>query len=131
LAVGDNAKAAFMTRGLAEITRLGIALGADPITFGGLSGIGDLLATCASSRSRNHRVGVELAAGRSLEEILAGMEETAEGVATTRAACDLAARTGIDMPIAVALHGILFKGDDVATTIDQLLTRAPAPEVRA
>ncbi|MGN6484463.1 MAG: NAD(P)H-dependent glycerol-3-phosphate dehydrogenase, partial [Thermomicrobiales bacterium] len=130
LHLGDNAKAAFITRGLAEITRLGLALGADARTFSGLSGIGDLLATCASTRSRNHRVGVELAMGRSLAEIIAGMEETAEGVATTRAARDLAARMGVEMPIADALHAILFEGRDVATAIESLLLRAPAPEIR-
>ncbi|MGC4106115.1 MAG: NAD(P)H-dependent glycerol-3-phosphate dehydrogenase [Thermomicrobiales bacterium] len=130
LALGDNAKAAFITRGLAEITRLGIAMGADPLTFGGLSGIGDLLATCASTRSRNHRVGEELAAGRSLEAILADMQETAEGVATTRAARDLAARVGVEMPITEALYGVLFAGTDVAAAIESLLVRTPAPEVR-
>lgn len=130
LGMGDNAKAAFITRGLAEITRLGVALGADPGTFGGLSGIGDLLATCASARSRNHRVGAELAAGRSIGDILAGMQETAEGVATTRAALDLANRTGVELPIAVALAGVLFEGTDVSTAIESLLMRAPVPEIR-
>ena len=130
LALGDNAKAAFITRGLAEMTRLGIALGADPLTFGGLSGVGDLLATCASTRSRNHRVGVELAAGRSLDAILAGMDETAEGVATTTAARDLAARVGVEMPIADALYAVMVEGRDVAAAIESLLLRAPVPEVR-
>jgi len=131
LGLGDNAKAAFITRGLAEITRLGVAMGADLATFGGLSGIGDLLATCASPRSRNHRVGAELAAGRSLDEIIAGMQETAEGVATTRAALDLAARHHVEMPIAAALAGVLFEGMDVSETIESLLLRSPAPEIRA
>jgi len=130
LRLGDNAKAAFITRGLAEITRLGVALGADPLTFSGLSGIGDLLATCASTRSRNHRVGVELAMGRPLARILADMEETAEGVATTQAARDLAARLGVDMPIADALHAVLFEGRDVAAAIEALLLRTPVPEIR-
>ncbi|MGC4191858.1 MAG: NAD(P)H-dependent glycerol-3-phosphate dehydrogenase [Thermomicrobiales bacterium] len=130
LHLGDNAKAAFITRGLAEITRLGIAMGADPLTFGGLSGIGDLLATCASTRSRNHRVGIELATGRPLDAILADMQETAEGVATTRATCDLAARMGVEMPIAEALQGVLFKGTNVARAVESLLVRAPVPEVR-
>lgn len=128
--LGDNAKAAFMTRGLAEITRLGVALGADPLTFGGLSGIGDLLATCASAHSRNHRVGVELAAGKPLGAIVAGMTETAEGIATTKAARDLAARLGVEMPIADALHGVLFEDREVGTAIEALLLRAPVPEVR-
>ncbi len=90
LGYGDNAKAALITRGLAEISALGVAMGANPLTFSGLAGLGDLMATCASPLSRNHFVGVELGRGRALEEIVATMEGVAEGVATTRAAWELA-----------------------------------------
>lgn len=128
LQMGENAKAAFITRGLAEITRLGVALGADPLTFGGLSGVGDLLATCTSTQSRNYRVGLGLAAGQPLETILSTMGETAEGVTTTRAAAALAARVGVEMPITEALHGVLFAGTNVASAIEGLLLRSPTGE---
>jgi glycerol-3-phosphate dehydrogenase (NAD(P)+) len=104
---GDNAKAALITRGLAEITRLGVALGANPMTFAGLSGLGDVIATCASRLSRNHRVGEELARGRPLGEILAGLGHVAEGVTTTGAACVLAERHGVEMPITAGIARIL------------------------
>jgi len=128
LHMGENAKAAFITRGLAEITRLGVALGADPLTFSGLSGVGDLLATCTSTQSRNYRVGLGLAEGRPLETILSEMGETAEGVTTTRAAYGLATRIGVEMPITEALHGVLFGGTDVASAIEGLLLRSPTGE---
>jgi glycerol-3-phosphate dehydrogenase (NAD(P)+) len=104
---GDNAKAALITRGLAEITRLGVALGASPMTFAGLSGLGDVIATCASRLSRNHRVGEELGRGRPLAEILAGLGHVAEGVTTTRAARALAERHGVEMPITTSIDRIL------------------------
>lgn len=96
---GANARAALMTRGLAEITRIGVALGAEPATFLGLAGMGDLLLTCTGDQSRNRRVGLGLGAGRSLDEIVAELGEVAEGIQTTRAACRLAARLGVDAPI--------------------------------
>lgn len=120
---GNNARAALMTRGLAEITRLGIALGAKPTTFLGLSGMGDLILTCTGDLSRNRRVGLELGRGRQLPEILASMGEVAEGVRTTRAVCQLAGRTGIEMPIAETVRALL---DGEVTPLDaglQLMTR--------
>jgi glycerol-3-phosphate dehydrogenase (NAD(P)+) len=107
---GDNAKAAFMTRGLTEMAALGVALGASPLTLSGLTGLGDLMATCASPLSRNHYVGVELAKGRSLEEITRSMTEIAEGVTTTLAARNLARQLGLEMPITEQIYQVLFKG---------------------
>jgi glycerol-3-phosphate dehydrogenase (NAD(P)+) len=107
LQYGDNAKAALITRGLAEITRLGVALGAQPATFAGLSGLGDVIATCASPLSRNRRVGEAIGRGRPLAETLAELDHVAEGVATTSAAGDLARRIGVDMPITFGLERVL------------------------
>jgi glycerol-3-phosphate dehydrogenase (NAD(P)+) len=107
LGTGLSARAALMTRGLHEITRLGVALGADPLTFQGLSGMGDLILTCTGDLSRNRTVGLELARGRSLAEIVAGMNEVAEGIRTTHAACGLAEALGMDMPIAFGLRAVL------------------------
>ncbi|MCP4038601.1 MAG: NAD(P)-dependent glycerol-3-phosphate dehydrogenase [bacterium] len=104
---GHNTRAAIMTRGLAEITRLGIRMGADPTTFLGLSGMGDLILTCTADLSRNRRVGIQLGRGRSLEQILADMNEVAEGVRTTRAVCRLADRLEVDMPIAKGVQEVL------------------------
>jgi len=123
LAFGDNTKAALVTRGLAEITRLGVALGAASETFMGLSGIGDLVATCASRRSRNHYVGYCLAAGRTLDEILAGMDMIAEGVPTTEAAVRLAETTGVEMPITRAVHAVLFEGQRPLDAVRELMLR--------
>jgi len=107
LGTGLSARAALMTRGLHEIARLGIQLGADPLTFLGLSGMGDLILTCTGDLSRNRSVGLELARGRSLAEIVRGMNEVAEGVRTTYAACGLAAKLGMEMPIASGLKTVL------------------------
>jgi glycerol-3-phosphate dehydrogenase (NAD(P)+) len=104
---GHNARAALMTRGLAEITRLGIALGAQPTTFLGLSGMGDLILTCTGDLSRNRRVGIELGCGRKLPDILQEMGQVAEGVRTTRAVCRLAERIGVEMPIAETVRAVL------------------------
>jgi glycerol-3-phosphate dehydrogenase (NAD(P)+) len=112
LGYGDNAKAAFMTRGLTEMTALGVALGATPLTFSGLAGLGDLIATCASPLSRNHYVGVELTKGRSLEEITASMTAVAEGTSTTIAAWNLAQQMGLEMPITERIYQVLYKGVD-------------------
>jgi glycerol-3-phosphate dehydrogenase (NAD(P)+) len=130
LQAGDNAKAALVTRGLAEIARLGVACGAEPLTFAGLSGMGDLIATCSSPLSRNHQVGAGLAQGRRLAEIQEAMVGTAEGVATTRAAVQLAARTGVDMPIASQMYRVLFDGVSPADAIARLMERDPGPEWR-
>ena len=128
LGVGDNAKAAFMTRGLAEITRLGMAVGAKPATFAGLAGMGDLIATCSSTLSRNHHVGEELAKGKSIADIRATMDNVAEGVDTTPPALELADRLGVEMPIAQGLHDVMFGGLSVPDAIAGLMGRAPKPE---
>ena len=112
LGYGDNAKAAFMTRGLTEITALGVALGANPLTFSGLAGLGDIIATCASPLSRNHYVGVELAKGRSLTDIINSMSGVAEGVTTTLVARNLAQNLGLEMPIANMVYKILYESAD-------------------
>ena len=110
LGYGDNAKAALITRGLTEMTALGVALGAHPLTFSGLAGLGDLIATCASPLSRNHYVGVELAKGRPLAEILDSMEGVAEGVTTTIAASALAKHHELEMPITEKIYQVLYEG---------------------
>ena len=128
LELGDNAKAAFVTRGLHEITRLGIALGARHDTFTGMTGMGDMIATAFSPLSRNRHVGEELAKGRRLQEILAAMDMTAEGVPTTRAAVALAEQHSVEMPIAEMTGRVLFDGFDPSRAIGELMRRAPAPE---
>lgn len=128
LRAGDNAKAAFMTRGIAEIARLGVALGADPLTFAGLSGIGDLICTCSSDLSRNHRVGVKLASGESLDAILASMGEVAEGVDTTRATVKMARDLHIEMPIAEEMYQVMFEGKSPLDAVIALMGREPRHE---
>jgi glycerol-3-phosphate dehydrogenase (NAD(P)+) len=128
LGFGDNTKAALVTRGLAEMTRLGVALGAAPETFMGLSGIGDLVATCASRRSRNHYVGYRLALGRTLDEILSGMDMIAEGVPTTEAAVRLAHATGVEMPITRAVHAVLFEELRPLDAVRELMLREARDE---
>ncbi len=129
LGYGDNAKAAFITRGLAEISRLGIAAGANPLTFSGLAGMGDLVATCASDLSRNHQLGRRLAAGEKLDTILQSTHAVAEGVWTTRAALQLAGRYGVEMPIAQQLGQVLFEGLDPQRAVPELMTRDPKGEL--
>lgn len=129
LGAGDNAKAAFITRGLAEIARLGVAAGAHPLTFAGLAGVGDLIATCASPLSRNRQVGERLARGERLEAIIADLGQVAEGITTTRAACELAATLGVELPIAGELARVLFEGKPVAAAIHDLMTREPRDEL--
>lgn len=125
---GDNAKSVYMTRGLAEITRLGVAAGANPLTFAGLAGVGDVLCTCASRHSRNHYVGEELAKGRSLADIQASMKMIAEGVDTTRAALKLARRYGVEMPITEAIYQVLFEGKDPRRVVKEMMLRDPKRE---
>jgi glycerol-3-phosphate dehydrogenase (NAD(P)+) len=127
--LGDNAKAAYVTRGLAEITRVGLAAGADPLTFQGLSGLGDLVATCYSPLSRNRGVGEQLAAGRKLGIILSKMEEVAEGVDTIPAALMLAARFGVEMPITEQADAVLFRGRPPLEALRMLLEREAKPEI--
>ena len=110
LGYGDNTKAAFITRALTEIIALGVALGASPLTFSGLAGLGDVITTCASPLSRNHYVGTELARGRSLDEIADSMTNVAEGVTTTAAAWNLAQQLGLEMPITEKIYRVLFTG---------------------
>lgn len=129
LGAGDNAKAAITTRGLAEMTRLGVAMGANPLTFAGLAGIGDIMATCSSALSRNHRLGVELAAGRRWSEIEGTLPGVAEGAYTVRAAMALAERQGVDMPIAREVHAVLYEGKDVRTSVVDLLARESRDEL--
>ena len=118
---GDNAKAAFVTRGLTEMAALGVALGASPLTLSGLAGLGDLMATCASPLSRNHYVGVELVKGRSLEEITASMAGVAEGISTTIAVWNLAQQLGLEMPITENIYQVLYNGVEPRQVIGKLL----------
>jgi len=128
LGFGNNTRAALITRGLAEITRLGVALGANPLTFAGLAGMGDLILTCTGALSRNRSVGLELGEGRKLPEILAGMTQVAEGVRTARSAHDLACRQGIEMPIVDAVHAVLFEELEPRIAVERLMLREPKAE---
>ena len=129
LGFGDNGKAGLLTRGLAEMTRLGIVAGANPLTFAGLAGIGDLIATCGSNLSRNHRLGVELAKGRAWADIEATLPGTAEGAYTVKAALALAARLGVEMPIAREVERALFEGKSVQRCLVDLLARESKDEL--
>jgi glycerol-3-phosphate dehydrogenase (NAD(P)+) len=121
--LGYNSQAAIITRGLAEMTRLGVALGARASTFAGLAGIGDLVLTCTGSLSRNRSVGCEIGAGRTLEQALAGKPTVAEGVVTTKSAFALAQREGVDMPIVTTVYRILFEGHTAKRAIPELMAR--------
>ncbi|MBR9990288.1 MAG: NAD(P)-dependent glycerol-3-phosphate dehydrogenase [Gemmatimonadetes bacterium] len=129
LGLGHNAAAALITRGLAEMTRLGVKLGSNPLTLAGLAGMGDLILTCTGGLSRNRHVGVELGKGRTLDEVLAGMTMVAEGVQTTRAAHALALRSGIEMPIVAEVHAVLFEGRTAAEAVENLMMREPKAEL--
>jgi glycerol-3-phosphate dehydrogenase (NAD(P)+) len=129
LGLGLNARAALITRGLAEITRLGTALGAQPGTFMGLTGMGDLILTCTGDLSRNRRVGLALAQGKQLDTIVKELGHVAEGVPCAKAVRELAAKLGVDMPITNAVAGVLFDGASVQETVDQLLARDPRNEL--
>jgi glycerol-3-phosphate dehydrogenase (NAD(P)+) len=128
LGYGENALAALVTRGLVEITRLGVRLGADPLTFVGLAGVGDLVATCLSKQSRNHHVGEELGRGRQLDDIIASMNMVAEGVKSCAGILAMAERVTCDMPIATRVGKVLYEGADVKEMVDSLLTRDAEPE---
>ncbi len=123
LGLGLNARAGLMTRGLREITRLGTRMGADPMTFLGLAGMGDLVLTCTGDLSRNRRVGMQLAAGRSLAEIVGATSEVAEGVRTTRAACALAELHGVEMPISEGVRRVLDGELSPRAAVELLMTR--------
>jgi glycerol-3-phosphate dehydrogenase (NAD(P)+) len=128
LEFGLNTRAALITRGLVEITKLGLALGARKETFSGLAGIGDLVLTCTGEISRNHRVGHELGRGRTLAEILAGMKMVAEGVYTTVAARRIARALGVEMPISEQIYQVLYRGKTPRKAVEELMSRTLKPE---
>ena len=128
LGYGDNAKSALMTRGIVEITRFGTALGAEPLTFAGLAGMGDLITSCVSRHGRNRAVGERLGKGESLKQILDSMDAVAEGVTTTRSVYELADRRGIDMPITREVYRVLFEGKSPAEATNSLMDRPPRGE---
>lgn len=125
---GDNAKAAIVTRGLAEVTRLGVRLGANPSTFSGLAGIGDLVVTCSSKHSRNRYVGEQIGKGKTLEQVLAEMVMVAEGITTTKAVYELAQKLGVEMPITTAVYEMLFHQKNPKELVYELMTREPKEE---
>jgi glycerol-3-phosphate dehydrogenase (NAD(P)+) len=129
LELGDNTKAALMTRGIAEITRLGVQMGADVMTFAGLAGIGDLIVTCTSMHSRNRRAGIQLGQGKSLEEVLEGMGMVVEGVRTTKAAQILSQKFGVEMPITNHVYKVLFEGLDPDQAVRDLMLRGKKNEM--
>jgi glycerol-3-phosphate dehydrogenase (NAD(P)+) len=129
LGFGDNTRAALLTRALAELTRLGVALGGQPATFAGLAGMGDLIATCTSTQSRNHRVGVELAKGRKLDDIISEMKMVAEGVKTTRSVLTLSESAGVEMPIATQVGNVLYEGHHPREAVMSLMTREARSEL--
>jgi glycerol-3-phosphate dehydrogenase (NAD(P)+) len=128
LGFGSNSRVALMTRGLAEITRLGVALGANPMTFAGLSGMGDLVLTCSGDASRNRRVGLALGQGKKMADILAEMRQVAEGVKTAKVAKELAARLGVSAPITDMMYAIIHEGVPVRDAISRLLSRPTRSE---
>lgn len=129
LGFGLNARAALLTRGLSEMMRLGMKMGANPLTFGGLSGIGDLILTCTGDLSRNRTVGLRIARGESLEEISRSMVAVAEGVITTRSLRQLAAREQVDMPIAEQVYQILYQGKEPMEALNELMNRPLKREI--
>lgn len=131
LGFGDNAKAALITRGLAEISRLGVKMGANPLTFSGLAGMGDLIVTCTSVHSRNWRAGHMLGKGYTLDEILEQMGMVVEGVRTTKAAHQLAEKYDVSMPIAEALYSVLFEDKNPRQTVEELMIRVKKQELDA
>jgi len=126
---GHNARAALITRGLAEITRLGVRMGANPMTFAGLAGMGDLVLTCTGDLSRNRSVGLKIGQGYSLQEVLDGMDMVAEGVRTSRSARDLARKWEVEMPITDQVFDILYRGKDPREAVRDLMTRELKPEL--
>ncbi len=126
---GDNTKAAIMTRGIYELTRLGVKMGAQPKTFAGLSGIGDLIVTCMSRHSRNRHVGEQVGKGRRLKDVLKEMVMVAEGVATAKSVFDLAKKHHVDMPIVSAVYKVLFEGENPQRATEELMTRDAKGEV--
>jgi glycerol-3-phosphate dehydrogenase (NAD(P)+) len=123
LGYGDNTKAALMTRGITEIARLGVAMGADPLTFAGLSGIGDLIVTCTSMHSRNRRAGILIGKGKSIEEAQEEIKMVVEGINTTRSTYELSKKIGVEMPITEELYNVLFMEKDPKTAVAELMLR--------
>ncbi|MGW5653607.1 NAD(P)H-dependent glycerol-3-phosphate dehydrogenase [Streptomyces humi] len=130
MGLGDNAKGSLITRGLAETARLGSALGADPLTFSGLAGLGDLVATCSSPLSRNHTFGTNLGKGMTLEETIAVTRQTAEGVKSCESVADLARRHGVEMPITETVVDIVHEGKPPVVALKELMSRSAKPERR-
>jgi glycerol-3-phosphate dehydrogenase (NAD(P)+) len=128
LGFGDNSKAALLTRGLAEMTRLGVALGAEPLTFSGLAGVGDLVTTCYSPYGRNRAAGVKLGKGMTLDEVEGSTAMVAEGVRSAPAILDLARRAGVEMPIAEEVRAVIYEGKDPRKAVIDLMTRPPKAE---
>ncbi|MFE2033497.1 NAD(P)H-dependent glycerol-3-phosphate dehydrogenase [Streptomyces scopuliridis] len=128
MGLGDNTKATLMTRGLAETTRLGLAMGADPHTFSGLAGMGDLIATCSSPLSRNHTFGTNLGRGMTLQETIAVTKQTAEGVKSCESVLDLARRHGVDMPLTETVVDIVHNGKPPLVALKELMSRSAKPE---
>jgi glycerol-3-phosphate dehydrogenase (NAD(P)+) len=128
LGLGDNAKAALITRGLAEMARLGVAMGADPLTFSGLSGMGDLITTCESEHSRNRSLGEQIARGKTLDEIMSGTAMVAEGARTAQPALDLARDRGVELPIAEQVQRVLYEGADPSEAVGSLMRREAKSE---
>jgi glycerol-3-phosphate dehydrogenase (NAD(P)+) len=128
LGLGHNARAALVTRGLAEISRIGVAMGAQPSTFAGLSGMGDLVLTCTSRLSRNYSVGERIGRGEKISDILSGMKQVAEGVENSATACSLARHLSVPAPIAMEVHAMLHDGKTPQAAVEALLGRDPKPE---
>jgi len=129
LGLGNNARAALITRGLAEMTRLAVKMGGNPLTLSGLPGLGDLVLTCTGELSRNRKVGIQIAQGRGLEEILGGMRMVAEGVRNTRSVQLLAHRLGVEMPIVEQMHLVLYEGKEPVDAVRDLMQRSLKAEI--
>jgi len=129
LGFGHNTRAAAITRGLAEITRLGVRLGCNPLTLAGLAGMGDLVLTCNGPQSRNRQAGLLFAQGKTLVQVQAEMKQVAEGIRTVRSVHDLAAKVGVEMPISAAMYRVLYEGKPVGQVMSDLLGRPPRHEL--
>ena len=129
LGFGHNTRAAVITRGLAEISRLGVRLGCNPLTLAGLAGMGDLVLTCNGPQSRNRQAGLLFAQGKSLAEVQTAMRQIAEGIRTTRSVHDLAAKVGVEMPISAAIYRVLYENQPVGQVMSDLLGRPPRHEL--
>ncbi len=129
LGFGDNSKAALITRGLAEMTRLGVAMGGQRDTFSGLAGLGDLITTCVSPYGRNRLVGEQIAKGKKLSQILEEMDQVAEGILTTKSVCKLANKYNVEMPITKEIYNVLFEDKDPIKAVNELMVREPKSEI--